>query len=180
MNRAQMTRTATLIIAAIAFLCSASATTEPSVSLSQAADATFPDGTVGREILSDTGKPEMVTESPSGQYSIITSCRSEFTGTGEYRSCDAGLHTVLHFRDKSKPEATLAVDFPDTSLGQSRYFFSPDERWIIRDQHVGAGTNNLTLYAVNPNGIVSSVDIYKLAFDFIFTRSRCSQVSTVT
>jgi hypothetical protein len=140
-----------------------------------AADGPFPEGTTGHETVSAAGKPERIVESPSGQYSIITSCRSEFTGPAEYRRCDAGLHTTLHFRDKSKPDATLAVDFPDTILGQSRYFFSPDERWIIRSQHIGAGVNDLTLYSVASNGKVGRVELNKLAFDYAFTGVHCSQ-----
>jgi hypothetical protein len=139
------------------------------------AEGPFPEGTTGHETVSAAGKPERVIESPSGQYSIITTCRSEFTGSPEYRSCDAGLHTVLHFRDKSKPDATLAVDIPDNVLGQSRYFFSADERWIIRSQHIGAGVNDVTLYSVAPNGKVGRVELNKLAFDCAFTGLHCSQ-----
>jgi hypothetical protein len=142
----------------------------------RAADDSFPDGMTGYEAVDAAGKPERIMESPSGKYNLITRCRSEFTGPLEYRRCDAGLDTVLHFRDKSKPDAKLpVVDFPDHFLQQSRYFFSPDERWIIRDQHVGAGTNHLTLYEINPNGKINSVDIYNLVFDFVFNHSRCSE-----
>ncbi len=72
-------------------------------------------------------------------------------------------------------DATLAVDFPDHFLGQSRYFFSPDERWIIRSQHIGSGVNDLTLYGVAPNGQVGRVELNKLAFDCVFTGLHCSQ-----
>jgi hypothetical protein len=129
----------------------------------------------GYEAVDAAGKPERIIESPSGKYNIITRCRSEFTGSPEYRQCDAGLDTVLQLRDKSKPDTKLPVGFPDHFLQQSRYFFSPDERWIIRDQHVGAGTNALTLYDVNSNGKINSVDIYRLAFNFVFSPSRCSE-----
>jgi hypothetical protein len=141
--------------------------------IGRAAEGPFPDATEGHETLSATGKPEMVTESPTGQYSVVARCPSEFTGSAEYKVCEAGVHTVLRFRDKSKPDATLAVQIPDTFLGQSRYFFSPDDRWIIRSQHLGAGTNDLTLYSIASDGKVSRVALSKLVFDCAFAGLRC-------
>ena len=143
--------------------------------IGHAAEGPFPDGIEGHETLGATGKAEWVTESPTGQFSIVATCPSEFTGSGKYKVCDAGLLTVLHFRDKSKPDATLAVQTPDTVFGQSRYFFSPDDHWIIRSQHLGAGANDLTLYSIAADGKVGRIAINKAVFDCAFAGSRCRQ-----
>ena len=137
------------------------------------AEGPFPDATEGHEIVGAGGKPELVTESSTGEYSVVTRCPSEFTGSADYKACEAGVVTVLRFRDKSKPDATLAVQFPDTFLKQSRYFFSPDDRWIIRSQHLGAGTNELALYGVGSDGKVSRVALSKSVFDCAFAGVRC-------
>jgi hypothetical protein len=49
----------------------------------------------------------------------------------------------------------------------ARYFISPDERWILRIQHLGGGTNEAFLYSVAPNGRVRRREIGSYVFDGI-------------
>jgi hypothetical protein len=110
------------------------------------------------------GQPHTITSAPSGQYRII----QHDVSTSE---CGACFDTVLRFHDKSKPDVNLTltegefVDFAFRAL--ARYFISPDERWILRIQHLGGGTNDVFLYSVAPNGRVRRQEISSPVFDCI-------------
>jgi hypothetical protein len=110
------------------------------------------------------GQPDTITNAPSGQYSII----QHYVSTSDCESC---LDTVLHFRDKSKPDVNLTLtggQFDNTAYRAfARYFISPDERWILRIQHLGGGTNEAFLYSVAPNGRVRRREISSPVFDRI-------------
>jgi hypothetical protein len=112
------------------------------------------------------GQPDTVTNAPSGQYSIVQHDVSN-------SECGTCFDTVLHFRDKSKPDVNLTLrggQLDDTAYRAfARYFISPDERWILRIQHLGGGTNDAFLYSVAPNGRVRRREISSPVFDCIGT-----------
>lgn len=118
------------------------------------------------EFQAFAGQPDTITTAPSGQYSII----QHDVSTSE---CGACFDTVLHFNDKSKPDVNLTLtegEFSDFAFRSwSRYFISPDERWILRIQHLGGGTNEAFLYSVAPNGRVRRREISSPVFDRIGT-----------
>src|SRR5260370_27984121 len=95
------------------------------------------------EFQAFAGEPDTITNAPSGQYSIT----QHDVSTSDCETC---FDTVLHFRDKSKPDVNLTLtegafaDFAFRSF--ARYFISPDECWILRIQHLGGGTNEAFLY----------------------------------
>jgi hypothetical protein len=126
---------------------------------------------ISSRAFADDPKPD-ITKAPSGQYSIVQSV------------VDQGVKTVLHFRDKSKPDVILKTPPPGINnylakakfwpgLGNllrklgSEYFISPDERWIIRDEHLAAGCNILVLYEIMPDGQVRVLLLNQFAFDCI-------------
>ena len=49
----------------------------------------------------------------------------------------------------------------------ARYFISPDERWILRIQHLGGGTNEVFVYSVASNSPVRRREIGSPVFDCI-------------
>jgi hypothetical protein len=110
------------------------------------------------------GQPDTITNAPSGEYSII----QHDVSTSE---CGACFDTVLHFHDKSKPDVNLTLtegEFSDFAYRAfARYFISPDDRWILRIQHLGGGTNEAFLYSVAPNGRVRRREISNPVFDRI-------------
>jgi hypothetical protein len=67
----------------------------------------------------------------------------------------------MHFQDKSKQDRILSeVGLSEGVSYQAaaNYLISPDERWIVRDQHIFAGWNILVLYKVEPNGRIRQVE----------------------
>jgi hypothetical protein len=86
----------------------------------------------------------IITKASSGQYSLI-----QTQDHPPLKSCDEGwacYQTTIHFQDKSKPDRIL----PEVGLSEhvsyqaaADYIISPDERWIVRDQHIFAGWNIL-------------------------------------
>jgi hypothetical protein len=101
----------------------------------------------------------IITKAPSGQYSLIqTQAKPLLKSCKESWDC---YQTVVHFRDRSKPDRVL----PEVGLSEhvgyqaaADYIISPDERWFVRDQHIFAGWNVLVLYQVDPNGRVREVN----------------------
>jgi hypothetical protein len=100
----------------------------------------------------------IITKAPSGQYSLI-----QTQANPPLKSCEEGVacyQTTVHFQDKSKPDTVL----PEVGLSEhvayqaaADYIISPDERWIVRDQHIFAGWNILVLYKVEPDGGIREV-----------------------
>ncbi len=100
----------------------------------------------------------ITTKAPSGQYSLI-----QTQAHPPLKSCEDGpcYQTTVHFQDKSKPDRVL----PEVGLSEhvsyqaaADYVISPDDRWIVRDQHIFAGWNILVLYKVEPDGRVREVE----------------------
>lgn len=100
---------------------------------------------------SDRGPGQYVEKSPSGRYNIV----QRYTEPKDAQdNQDLGAwEAVLHFADRSKPDATLATD-SDRYLWPADYLISPDEQWILRLQKTGSGENSALLYHVNANGQV--------------------------
>jgi hypothetical protein len=117
------------------------------------------------------GAADIITNAPSGQYTII----QHDVSTSE---CGACFDTVLHFSDKSKPDVNLTLkegEFSDFAFrAGARYFISPDGRWILRIQHLGGGTNDAFLYSVASTGHVRRREISSPVFDRIGTSLHCS------
>lgn len=109
-------------------------------------------------------QPDTITNAPSGQYSII----QHDVSTSDCETC---FDTVLHFRNESKPDVNLTLtkgEFSDFAFrALARYFISPDERWVLRIQHLGGGTNDAFLYSVAPDGRVRRREISSPIFDRI-------------
>jgi hypothetical protein len=97
---------------------------------------------------SDRGPGQYVDKSPSGRYSIV----QRYIEPKDPQDSGA-WEAVLHFADRSKPDATLAAD-PDRYLWPADYLISPDERWILRLQKTGSGENSALLYHIDSNGQV--------------------------
>jgi hypothetical protein len=114
--------------------------------------------------LARAAQPDKTTTSPSGSFSIV----EHFVTEDPY----SGWRVTLHFRDKSKPDAELA-DLPEWYDAFATYYISPDEHWILRDQHIGAGVNALFLYRVDPSGEVWRLqnELNELAFAALFEQS---------
>src|SRR6266567_5895159 len=96
----------------------------------------------------------IITKAPSGQCSLI-----QTQAHPRLKSCEDGpcYQTTIHFEDKSKPDKVLPpVGLADKAVYQAAadYIISPDEQWIVRDQHIAAGWNVVVLYKVEPNGRV--------------------------
>jgi len=94
-----------------------------------------------------------------------------FSMTFQPASAEHCFDTVLHFHDKSKPDVNLTLtegEFTDFAYRAfARYFISPDDRWILRIQHLGGGTNEAFLYSVAPDGRVRRREISNPVFDRI-------------
>ncbi len=112
------------------------------------------------------GAADIITNGPGGQYSIV----QHDVSTSE---CEGCFDTVLHFSDKSKSDVNLTLkegEFSDFAFrAAARYFISPDERWILRIQHLGGGANDAFLYSVTPTGQVRRREISSSVFDRIGT-----------
>lgn len=116
-------------------------------------------GTFGR-----AAQPDKTTTSPLGSFTIT----EHFVSSDPY----AGWRVTVHFRDKSKPNAVLA-DLPEWYDSFAAYHISPDEHWILRDQHIGAGVNALFLYRLDSSGEVWRLqnELNDLAFTILFAQS---------
>jgi hypothetical protein len=123
---------------------------------------------------SDRGPGEYINKSPSGRYSII---QRYIEPKNPPDNQDFGAwEAVLHFSDKSKPDATLSAD-PDRYLWPADYLISPDEQWILRLQKTGSGENCALLYHVDLNGQVWRLEQHldDLAFAVATARSHLSR-----
>jgi len=109
-------------------------------------------------------QPDKSTTSPSGSFTIV----EHFVTKDPF----SGWRVTLHFRDKSKPDAELA-DLPEWYDAFATYYISPDEHWILRDQHIGAGVNALFFYRVDPSGAVWRLqdELNGLALAALFAQS---------
>jgi hypothetical protein len=100
---------------------------------------------------SDREPGQYVDKSPTSRYSIV---QRYVEPKGPQDNQDFGAwEAVLHFSDRSKPDATIAAE-PDRYLWPSDYLISPDEVWILRLQKTGSGENSALLYHVDSNGQV--------------------------
>jgi hypothetical protein len=115
----------------------------------------------------------VVTRAPSGRYSIIQRV-DKYNST--YDSASPTVWSaVVHFADKTIPDATLAA-YPEEYNAPADYSISPDERWIIRHQHLGGGVGDLFLYRVDENGQIWRLQesLISLALDAVFARLHTS------
>jgi hypothetical protein len=113
----------------------------------------------------DDENKTVVTKSPSGQYSLIqkqTDPPLECCGDARRMNYPC-YQTIIHFEGKSRPDKVLPpVGLSDKAVYQDAadYIISPDEHWIVRDQHIFAGWNVVVLYKVEPNGEVREAEAH--------------------
>jgi hypothetical protein len=121
------------------------------------------------------GQGQVVTKAPSGRYSIVQRYNKPKDDLQDKQDFGA-WEAIVHFTDRSKPDATLAGD-PDRYPWPATYCISPDEDWILRLQKTGSGENSAFLYHVDSNGQVWRLEQHldDLAFAVVTARSHLSR-----